>query len=242
MTAFSGQLDAEEYSTTWLGVVYIVTYVVIVVILLLNLLVAEMGDTYSKGIDHADRSWLLERARIIFSIEYELSEEERLEPANRYWITIAGKRYIQVEEIDEEWGMERGEGGEEKAGEKDEGEKEREREREREEVRRMEERLDEMGRKLDDVIMKLEGVLSQRRAADFAPLGFQCSSNAPLQSLSVDLTPAPAPLSSSVSPSELSTPPASPSSPSPSPSPSPSLPENPSKTQRILRSRTPKRK
>jgi hypothetical protein len=100
----SGQLDADEYSSTWLGLVYIVSYVVIVVILLLNLLVAEMGDTYSKGIDHADRSWLLERARIIFSIEHELSEEERLEEVNRYWITIGGKRFIQVEEIDENWG------------------------------------------------------------------------------------------------------------------------------------------
>jgi hypothetical protein len=101
-----GELDADEYTKHWLGIFLFSVYVIIVVILLLNLLIAEMGDTYSKGIDEADRSWLLERARIIFSIEHEMSSEERQSEENRYWVTINGLRYIQVEEIDEEWGRE----------------------------------------------------------------------------------------------------------------------------------------
>ena len=87
-----GILEDEEYNFSWLAIIFIVTYSIIAVILLLNLLVAEMGDTYSKMVEDADRQWMLERARIIFSIEHEMSEEERSKEDNKYWISIGGKR------------------------------------------------------------------------------------------------------------------------------------------------------
>jgi hypothetical protein len=40
--------------------------------------------------------WHLERARIVFAIENEMSTEEREDPKNKYWTTIEGKRYLQV--------------------------------------------------------------------------------------------------------------------------------------------------
>jgi hypothetical protein len=43
----------------------------------------------------------LERARIVFAIENEMSNDERNLPTNKYWTNIDGERYLQVEEVDE---------------------------------------------------------------------------------------------------------------------------------------------
>jgi hypothetical protein len=40
--------------------------------------------------------WHLERSRIIFAIEHEMSREERNSTENKYWSLIDGKRYLQV--------------------------------------------------------------------------------------------------------------------------------------------------
>lgn len=44
----------------------------------------------------------LERARIVFAIENEMSTEERDSPTNKYWTNIDDERYLQVEEVDEQ--------------------------------------------------------------------------------------------------------------------------------------------
>ncbi len=43
----------------------------------------------------------LERARIVFAIENEMSTEERNLPANKYWTNVDNERYLQVEEVDD---------------------------------------------------------------------------------------------------------------------------------------------
>ena len=43
----------------------------------------------------------MERARIVFAIENEMSTEERDSPKNKYWTNIDDERYLQVEEVDE---------------------------------------------------------------------------------------------------------------------------------------------
>jgi ABC-type Fe3+-citrate transport system substrate-binding protein len=65
-----------------------------------NLLIAMMGDTYSNMSVEAEKIWKLEKSRIIFSIEQEMSSEERESEENRYWVTLNGKKYVQVEEED----------------------------------------------------------------------------------------------------------------------------------------------
>jgi len=45
----------------------------------------------------------LERARIVFAIENEMSTADRDLPTNKYWTNIDGERYLQVEEVDEQW-------------------------------------------------------------------------------------------------------------------------------------------
>lgn len=55
-----------------------------------------MGDTYGKILDEADLQWLLERARITFSIQNEMSLQELKAPSYRYWTEINGERFLQV--------------------------------------------------------------------------------------------------------------------------------------------------
>ncbi|CAF4861122.1 unnamed protein product, partial [Rotaria sp. Silwood2] len=39
----------------------------------------------------------LERARIVFAIESEMDNEQRILPRNKYWTNVDGERYLQVE-------------------------------------------------------------------------------------------------------------------------------------------------
>ncbi len=45
----------------------------------------------------------MERARIVFAIESEMSTEERKLEANKYWTNVDGERYLQVEEVDKDY-------------------------------------------------------------------------------------------------------------------------------------------
>jgi hypothetical protein len=58
-----------------------------------------LTDTYEKINESAEMQWHLERARIIFAIENEMSSEERQNSANKYWTSIEGKRFLQVLEV-----------------------------------------------------------------------------------------------------------------------------------------------
>jgi len=44
----------------------------------------------------------LERARIVFAIENEMSTDERKLDENKYWTNVDGERYLQVEEVDKD--------------------------------------------------------------------------------------------------------------------------------------------
>ncbi|CAF1277507.1 unnamed protein product [Adineta steineri] len=99
-----GDFDLDAYSDTsyhYVSVTLLISYIIVVTILLLNLLIAMMGDTYGNVIEGATQIWHLERARIVFAIENEMTTEERNLPSNKYWTNVDGERYLQVEEIDE---------------------------------------------------------------------------------------------------------------------------------------------
>ena len=67
------------------------------------MLVAKMGDTYAKISEQAELRWRLEVARMVLSMERSMSEEERKEESNKYWVIMdGGRRYLQVEEEDTE--------------------------------------------------------------------------------------------------------------------------------------------
>ncbi len=117
-----GEFDLDHYAGTtfeYVSISLLVVYVVVVSILLLNLLIAMMGDTYGNVIDRATQIWFvqliyfslgfiyfnrhLERARVVFAIENEMSTEERNLDANKYWTNVDGERYLQVEEVDKDY-------------------------------------------------------------------------------------------------------------------------------------------
>eukprot|EP01126_Amoeba_proteus_P048002 TRINITY_DN5523_c0_g1_i1.p1 TRINITY_DN5523_c0_g1~~TRINITY_DN5523_c0_g1_i1.p1 ORF type:complete len:631 (-),score=144.40 TRINITY_DN5523_c0_g1_i1:133-2025(-) len=95
------QLDNYiELPSSFLATPLIVFYVLVVTIMLLNILVAMMGSTFNAIYDDADKEWQVQWAKIIFSIENEMTDEERCSQDSKYWCDIAGKRYIQVEDYD----------------------------------------------------------------------------------------------------------------------------------------------
>lgn len=117
-----GDFDLDSYTETsykYISVSLLIFYIIVVTILLLNLLIAMMGDTYGNVIEGATQIWQrrcfdrlkfsfgyffrhLERARIVFAIENEMSTEERNFPTNKYWTNVDDERYLQVEEVDDQ--------------------------------------------------------------------------------------------------------------------------------------------
>jgi len=80
-------------------------YISLLSLVLMNMLIAKMGDTYAKIVDQAEKRWNLERARLVIDIERSMSEEKKLslEESKRYWVVGINEarpndKYIQVEE------------------------------------------------------------------------------------------------------------------------------------------------
>ena len=100
--AMLGNFELSEYRSNsthpQLSVCFILIYVILLSVILVNMLVAKMGDTYAKISDEAEARWRLELARMVLSMERSMSEEERKVEENKYWITLEGKRHLQVEE------------------------------------------------------------------------------------------------------------------------------------------------
>ena len=71
--------------------VVITLYLIVVVLVMMNLLMAKMGDTYQKISDAAERAWALERARVLYSIENELDEKERADLHEIYVVYDQGQ-------------------------------------------------------------------------------------------------------------------------------------------------------
>ncbi|CAF1371489.1 unnamed protein product [Rotaria sordida] len=85
-----------EYPLT--SVILLIFYVVLITILLLNLLIAMMGDTYTDVKRSAKKLWHLERARIALQIQNSMPTSKRLSSFKKYWVNIGDERCMQVEE------------------------------------------------------------------------------------------------------------------------------------------------
>ncbi|CAF4142511.1 unnamed protein product [Rotaria sp. Silwood2] len=97
-----GDFDLDYYiggQYPMTSVLFLVLYVVVITILLLNLLIAMMGDTYADVKKSAKRLWHLERARIALDLENGISMSKRHLNSNKYWVDVQGERYLQVEQV-----------------------------------------------------------------------------------------------------------------------------------------------
>jgi len=91
---------AERYQP--LSFILLILYIVTLTIMLLNLLIAMMGDTFNSTKDEADKVWHMSYAQIIVSLESEMSESDLQKEEIRYWLEEDGNKYLQMEEIDPE--------------------------------------------------------------------------------------------------------------------------------------------
>lgn len=99
---FESYMDNEKVVHPWLSTLLITLYIVSISVMLLNLLIAMMGDTYTKIIDDSRKIWQLQQARILFSLETEMTTEERKKVLSGYKIMIKDEAYVQVYKVDPE--------------------------------------------------------------------------------------------------------------------------------------------
>jgi len=91
---------APQYKS--LSFILLVLYIVTLTIMLLNLLIAMMGDTFNSTKDDADKIWHMSYAQIIVSLESEMSEADLRNESVRYWMEDEGRKYLQMEEVNAE--------------------------------------------------------------------------------------------------------------------------------------------
>uniref|UniRef100_A0A7S1IC78 Ion transport domain-containing protein n=1 Tax=Eutreptiella gymnastica TaxID=73025 RepID=A0A7S1IC78_9EUGL len=93
-----GNIDLDKYfesSNPALAQILVLMYVIYVVILLLNLLIAMMSSTYNDIVCTADSEWYAERANIMLSLEksetIETMQKYRLQYATPLWVNEGQK-------------------------------------------------------------------------------------------------------------------------------------------------------
>jgi len=99
-----GQISFEDFAFAmyanyyWLSSILLIFHVIFVFIMLLNVLIGMMGDTYHDIKDRSDQEWHLAYSQIIFSVEAEIPREKLQECT--YWTVVGNKRYLQVQDVD----------------------------------------------------------------------------------------------------------------------------------------------
>jgi len=101
-----GQISFEEFADemtpgfSWLSSVLLFFHIIFCFIMLLNVLIGMMGDTFHDIKDRSDQEWHLAYAQIIFSIESEMPKGNLKHP---YWTMVNNKRYLQVQDVSKEY-------------------------------------------------------------------------------------------------------------------------------------------
>ncbi|XP_054168611.1 transient receptor potential cation channel subfamily V member 1-like [Oppia nitens] len=97
MELFRMTLGAHEYEELrnsyyqWLTQLFFVLFMILMPILLLNMLIAMMGNTYSLVISESEREWTMQWAKILLELEKALSFNESKLFLSQYTLTIAAK-------------------------------------------------------------------------------------------------------------------------------------------------------
>ncbi|RWS02489.1 uncharacterized protein B4U79_04517, partial [Dinothrombium tinctorium] len=82
MNLFKMTLGNHQYNEIrnsyyqWMTQLYFVVFMILVPILLLNMLIAMMGNTYSTVISQSEREWNMQWAKIVLEIEKSLTKKE----------------------------------------------------------------------------------------------------------------------------------------------------------------------
>jgi len=95
------QLNLSIYA--WVGKFLLIIYLVIVTVILINLLIAMMANTYNQVEARSNLEWLLAYAQIITEIEKEMSRGALLGDRVKYWVNFKGARYMLCQEEDPQY-------------------------------------------------------------------------------------------------------------------------------------------
>eukprot|EP00668_Euglena_longa_P004945 GGOE01005809.1.p1 GENE.GGOE01005809.1~~GGOE01005809.1.p1 ORF type:complete len:749 (+),score=290.08 GGOE01005809.1:42-2288(+) len=94
LLAIVGDFDFDGWNdgtNAWLLNLLVIAYIIFVNILLLNLLIAMMGNTYSAINETAELRWSIERANIMSAFEGELSLEKMQECRKKYAVPLGAE-------------------------------------------------------------------------------------------------------------------------------------------------------
>ncbi len=97
--AMLGAFDQHEIGA-WnpqIGEIMLWSYLVVSNIILVNLLIAMMGDTYSNVSQNAVVKWRLQRAKIALTLERAIPPGRRDRLDRGVWIDVARARFLQVQ-------------------------------------------------------------------------------------------------------------------------------------------------
>ena len=99
MEHFEGTLDVWPL----VAKVFLILYMITVSLVMLNMLIAKMGSTYDRISQQSELEWLLERGRVLSSIEHEMSAAELAKCRELYWVKDEnGTDCFQVKDHDPE--------------------------------------------------------------------------------------------------------------------------------------------
>jgi len=99
--SFEDLADEMNPAFAWLSSILLFFHIIFCFIMLLNVLIGMMGDTFHTIKENSNEEWHLAYAQIIFSIESEMPEEQ-LQNCD-YWTLVSGKRYLQVQDVSKEY-------------------------------------------------------------------------------------------------------------------------------------------
>ena len=85
------QLRSARFA--WLTLFLFVLFIILVPILLLNMLIAMMGNTYGEVISKSEREWSRHWAKMLIELERDLSTEEAIACVQGYSMTLAGGKF-----------------------------------------------------------------------------------------------------------------------------------------------------
>jgi len=97
---YAESVSLPEY--VWLSDLLLLFHVVFCPIIMLNMLIAMVGDTFGDVKGNAQQEWTLSYAEIITSIEAEMSDEQK-QNIKEYWTNIQGKRFLQIQDKNEDF-------------------------------------------------------------------------------------------------------------------------------------------
>lgn len=87
-----GVWEYEELRSSyyhWMTQMFFVLFLILVPILLLNMLIAMMGNTYSEIIGKSEREWTMQWANILMEIERGLPKKEATKFIDSYTINLS---------------------------------------------------------------------------------------------------------------------------------------------------------